>query len=79
MKWHSVRRLREKIRGIRISEIRSSVKKVEPAIIQTEFSHLESAVGPHEELGAAAHLLQSPLLAPLVLEPDLQKLSKKTS
>ena len=72
MKWHSVRRLREKIRWIRISEIWSPVKKVEPAIIQPEFPHLEGAVRAHEELGAAAHLLQAALLAPFVLEPDLK-------
>ena len=73
MKRHSVRVKREKIRRVRISEIRSALEEVEPAVVEPELPHLEGAVRTHEELAPAAHLLQAPLLAAFVLEPDLEE------
>ena len=72
MKRHSV--WRKKIRRVSgISEIRSSVEEVEPAVVHAELPHLEGPVRPHEELAAATHLLEPSLLAPFVLKPDLKK------
>ena len=62
-------------RGVRrVAELRRrpSVEEVEPPVVQPELPHLDGPVRPHEELAAAAHLLQAPLRAPLVLEPDLE-------
>jgi hypothetical protein len=73
MKRHSVRVRRKKIRRVRISEIRSALEEVEPAVVEPELPHLEGAVRPHEELAPAAHLLQAPLLAAFVLEPNLEE------
>ena len=66
---------RKKIRRVSgISEIRSSVEEVEPAVVHAELPHLEGPVRPHEELAAATHLLEPSLLAPFVLKPDLKKM-----
>ena len=73
MKRHSVRVRREKIRRVRITEIRPALEEVEPAVVESELPHLEGAVRPHEELAAAAHLLQAALLAAFVLEPNLEE------
>jgi hypothetical protein len=73
MKRHSVRVRRKKIRRVRITEIRSALEEVEAAVVESELPHLEGTVRPHEELAAAAHLLQATLLAAFVLEPDLEE------
>ena len=73
MKGHSMRMRRKEIWRIRISEVRPSLEEVEPAVVESELPHLEGSVRSHEELAPAAHLLQTTLLASLVLEPNLKK------
>ena len=80
----SMWRRREKVRRVRVGRVpevrwRPPVEEVEPAVVQPELPHLDGPVRTHEVLGPAAHLLQPPLLAALVLEPDLEQKKQKYS